>query len=569
MENAEIAAAFDEIADLLDIQEANRFRIRSYRSAARTVRDASQRLADLVAKDDGLEDLPNIGESMAEKIRELVESGTCKRLEELRKKSPAQLTELLSIPGLGPKKVKGLHEELGVKALDELKKAAQDKRVRELEGMGPKTEERILKGIENLEEYGGRILLKEASEYAESLGRHLDEIAGIQDWQIAGSFRRRKETIGDLDVLVRAKDREQVADEITQHDSVADVISKGTDKVRVRLRNGLAVDLLFFRESEFGSALLYFTGSKSHNIALRKRARRRHWKLSEHGLFNGRKRLAGKTEAEVYKKLKLPLIPPELREDHGEVDAAEKDDLPKLIDLDDIRGDLHAHTTATDGKQSIKEMAKAAKERGYDYLAITDHSKAVHVANGLDEDRLRKHADKIRKVNGQLKGFRLLAGIEVDILKDGRLDLDEKLLDELDWVNGAVHSHFGLSEKKMTERLLKAIGSGVIHCVAHPFGRQIGSRKPIKLDLDQVLEACAEHGVCLEINAYPDRLDLPDIHCQRAKEAGVKMVISTDAHKKGDLDFMPYGVSVARRGWLEKRDVLNTVTAQTIEKRMR
>ncbi len=567
MENAEIAAALDEIADLLEIQNGSRFRVRSYRNAARTVRDASRRMADMVAEDERLTELPNIGKSTAQNIRELVEKGKCGRLEKLRSKSPAEITELLHIPGLGPAKARLLHNELNVKSLADLKQAAEDERVREVEGMGPKTEERILHGIENMEKRAGRIRLYEAREYAQTLGKHLDKIDGIRQWEIAGSFRRRQETIGDLDVLVQADDREEVADKLTDHDSVADVVSKGTDKVRVRLRNGLAVDFLFFSEKQFGSALLYFTGSKAHNIALRKRARKRKWKLNERGLFSGRRKLAGETEAEVYKRLKLPMIPPELREDRGEIEAAEKDRLPKLIELDDIRGDLHAHTTASDGKNSINEMAKAAKERGYDYLAITDHSKAVHVANGLDERRLRKHADKIRDVKSRLKGFHLLAGVEVDILKDGRLDLDEKLLDELDWVNASVHSQFGMSKKKMTERLLNAIRSGVVDCIAHPLGRQIGSREPVQLDLDRILEACKENSVCLEINAYPDRLDLPDIHCKRARDAGVRIVISTDAHTVGDLDFMHYGVGVARRGWLEKKDVVNTSTARGVTKR--
>lgn len=567
MENAEIAAVLDEIADLLEIQEANPFRIRSYRSAARTVRDASRRMADLIAEDEDLSDLPNIGESTAEKIREMVDTGRCQRLEKLRKKSPAKVTELLSIPGLGPKKVKQLHAELGVSTRDELKQAAEEERVRELEGMGAKTEQRILHGIENLEEHAGRIRLKEAQEYVESLGNHLDGVKGIQNWQVAGSYRRAKETIGDLDVLIRAKDRKKVADQLTKYEAVKNVISKGSDKVRVRLRNGLAVDFLFFEKRSFGSALMYFTGSKAHNIALRKRARQRKWKLNERGLFSGRKRLAGETEKEVYGNLKLPLIAPELREDRGEIEAAEKDKLPKLIELADIRGDLHAHTTASDGKQSIREMAKAAKKRGYDYLAITDHSKAVRVANGLDEDRLKKHADKIREVNGDLKGFRLLAGVEVDILKSGALDLNEDVLADLDWVNASVHSHFGLKKKAMTERLLKAVRSGVVDCIAHPLGRQIGVREPIDLDMDRLLEACAEEGVFLEINAYPDRLDLPDIYCQRAKEAGVEVVISTDAHKADDLEFMRFGVSAARRGWLEKKDVANTVTARSLSRR--
>lgn len=569
MENAEIAAALDEIADLLEIQEANPFRVRSYRSAARTVRDASQRMADLVEENGQLADLPNIGDSTADKIRELVERGTCKRLEDLRKKSPGQLTELLEIPGLGPKKVKALSDELGVQSRADLKEAAEEGQVRAVPGMGPKTERQILHNIENLEQQSGRLGVKEAAEYATSLGRHLDQIDGIAAWQVAGSYRRKKETIGDLDVLIQAADREAVADELTQYEAVASVVNKGTDKVRVRLRNGLAVDFLFFEERAFGSALMYFTGSKAHNIVLRKRARERDWKLNEHGLFDGRKRLAGKTEKEIYDKLGLALVPPELREDRGEVEAAEENNLPKLIELDDIRGDLHAHTTASDGSASIADMAQATRDHGYAYLALTDHSKAVRVANGLDEDRLRKHADEIRAVADDLKGFRLLAGVEVDILKSGALDLAEDVLAELDWVNASVHSHFGLSKKKMTTRVVKAIRSGVVNCVAHPLGRQIGAREPIKIDMDAVLAACVDHNVFLEINAYPDRLDLPDVYCQRAKEAGVPIVISTDAHKPGDLNFMRFGVSMARRGWLEKKDVVNTVAASTLNKHIR
>lgn len=564
MENAQIAAALDEIADLLEIQEGNPFRVRSYRDAARTVRDSSHRLADMVAENGAISDLPSIGERTADKIRELVERGTCRRLEELRKKVAPELTEFLRVPGLGPKKTKKLYDELGVKTLEELREAADAHRVREVAGMGPKTEEQLLHGIENLQEQSRRVRLKEAEEYSAALGKHLDEIDGIAQWAIAGSYRRRKETIGDLDVLVQAHDRGGVADALTEHETVAGVVSKGHDKVRVRLQNGLAVDFLFFEEDEFGAALLYFTGSKAHNIELRRWARDQDWKLNEHGLFSGKKRLAGATEESVYERFGLAWVPPELRERRGELDAAKRDRLPKLIEREDVRGDLHAHTTASDGHESIKGMVAAARERGHEYLAITDHSKAVRVANGLDEERLRRHADEIREVASDQKDFRLLAGIEVDILADGALDLDEKLLGELDWVNASVHSKFGLSKKKMTQRVLRAIRSGVVHCIGHPLGRQIGSRDPISIDFDQVLEACSEAGVFLEINANPERLDLPDIYCQRAKEAGVRLVISTDAHKPDDFDLMRYGVTVARRGWLEKRDIVNTATAHAL-----
>jgi len=567
MENAEIAAVFEEIADVLEIQGENPFRVRSYRNAARTLRDLSERVVDLVDQQKDLSKLPNVGESISRQIHQILKRGTSKRLESLRKKVPEELPELMRVPGLGPKKVKLIYDALGVHTLGELKEAAESGRLRELEGMGEKTEEKILRGVETVQRHGGRVRLKEAAEYARTLGHHLDEIADLKRWELAGSLRRRKETIGDLDILVETDHPRRFGNQIGKDDLVAEVVSKGEDKIQVRLRNGLNVDFRMFERKQFGSALMYFTGSKAHNIALRKRAQKRGWKLNEYGLFNGKKRLAGKTEEEVYKKLGLAWVPPELREERGEVKAAEKSRLPQLVELDDIHGDLHAHTKATDGKNTIEEMAKGARERGYEYLAITDHSKAVTVAKGLDEDRLRKHSDDVRNVGQSIKNFALLAGVEVDILKNGDLDLDEDVLAELDWVNGAVHSHFDLSKKRMTERLLAAIRSGVVDCLAHPFGRMFGSREPIQFDIDRVFEACRDHDVCLEINAYPDRLDLPDIYCQRAKEAGVDIVISTDAHKVSDLDFMRYGVSVARRGWLEKRDIVNTTTRRSLRKR--
>jgi DNA polymerase (family 10) len=568
MENAEVAAVFDQIADILEIQDENAFRIRSYRNAAGTIRDHAERMEDLAAGGADLTELPGIGKNLAEKIHAILATGTCPTLEDLRKQIPPHLTDLLKVKGLGAKRAKLLYERLGISTLGELKKYAEAGGIRGLEGMGEKTEQNILKGLATLEAEAGRISIKTAADQAAAIGRHLERTKAIRRWEPAGSFRRRRETIGDLDILVLAADRKKALEAILAYEPIEDRLAVGDEKVSVRLASGLEVDFRFFDAAEFGAAMMYFTGSKAHNIAVRKRAQKRKWKLNEYGLFAGKRRIAGKSEEEVYKKLGLAWIPPELREDRGEVEAAEKKRLPALVEERDIRGDMHAHTDATDGRATVEEMAAAARKRGYRYLAITDHSQAVTVAHGLTAERLRRQADRVRELAARLKNFWLLAGIEVDILKDGRLDLPEKVLEGLDWVVASVHSVFEMDEAKMTERLLAAVRSGVVDCIGHPFGRLIGSRDPIRFDADRVFDACREHGVCLEINSYPDRLDLPDIFCKRAKEAGLVMVISTDAHKPADLDLMPFGVSVARRGWLEKKDVLNTATGAALRKRL-
>jgi len=569
MENAEVAAVFDQIADILEIQDENAFRIRSYRNAARTIRDHAERMEDLAAGGADLTELPGIGKNLAEKIHAILATGTCPTLEELRKQIPPHLTDLLKVKGLGAKRAKLLYERLGISTLGELKKYAEAGGIRDLEGMGEKTEQNILKGLATLEAEAGRIGIKTAADQAAAIGRHLARTKAIKRWEPAGSFRRRRETIGDLDILVLAANRAKAIEDILAYEPIEDRLAVGEEKVSVRLASGLEVDFRFFDAAEFGAAMMYFTGSKAHNIAVRKRAQKRKWKLNEYGLFAGKRRIAGRSEEEVYKKLGLAWIPPELREDRGEVEAAEEKRLPALIEEKDIRGDMHAHTDATDGRATVEEMVAAARKRGYQYLAITDHSQAVTVAHGLTAERLRQQVDRVRELGARLKNFWLLAGIEVDILKDGRLDLPEKVLEGLDWVVASVHSVFEMDEAKMTERLLAAVRSGVVDCIGHPFGRLIGSRDPIRFDVDRLFEACREHGVCLEINSYPDRLDLPDIYCKRAKEAGVTMVISTDAHKPADLDLMPFGVSVARRGWLEKRDVLNTLPAAALRKRFK
>ena len=569
MENAQVAAVFDRIADILDLLGENPFRVRSYRTAARTVGDLTERLEDLVEEEKDLTDLPGIGAGFAEKIHDILRTGTCETLRDLRDRLPAGLPDLLAVPNLGPKKVKRLYDELGIAGLDDLQAAAEDGRIRNLEGMGEKTEANILQGIRTVRTEAGRTRLKDAADQVEALGRHLDGAAGIDRWQVAGSFRRRRETVGDLDVLVQTGDRDRAAERILAYKPIDDVMAQGKEKISVRLAGGMQVDFRFIEPPAFGAAQMYFTGSKAHNIRLRKRAQGQGLKLNEYGLFKGKTRKAGETEEEVYAALDLPLIPPELREDRGEIDAADHGRLPDLLTRDDLRGDLHVHSTATDGANSPEELLHAARQRGYDYLAVTDHSKAVSVAGGLDEEALRRHAEAVREVDAGEKRFWLLAGVEVDIMKDGRLDLAHDALADLDWVVASVHSYFAQSEDEMTDRLLAAVESGVIDCIGHPLGRMLGQRDPVRFDADRVFEACKDAGVCLEINAHPERLDLPDVWCKRAKEAGCTMVVSTDAHKIADLDLIAHGVSVARRGWLEAGDVLNTQALTALRKRLK
>jgi DNA polymerase (family 10) len=568
MENAQVAEIFDEIADLIELAGGNEFRIRSYRSAARTVRDLSERLEDLVEEGEDLSEIPNIGESTAEKIHEILDTGTCERLEEMRRKVPPGLVALMRVPRLGPRKAMQLHKELGVESLDDLKEACENGKVRDLDGFGEKTEQNLLKGLKTLEETAGRYLYKAAADHVEAIGRHLGGIDAVERYEVAGSFRRRKETVGDLDILVHASDRDEATEAILEYGEIDEVVGKGEEKVTVRLSSGLQIDFRYFDPPSFGAALMYFTGSKAHNIKLRKRAVDRDWKLNEYGLSKGDEQLAGKTEEAVYHRLNLPWIPPELREDRGEIEAAEEDDLPDLVEPDHVRGDLQAHTDATDGANTIREMAQAAADRGYQYFAITDHSKRVTMAGGLDDDAARRHADAIRDADSDIDALWLMAGIEVDILKSGKLDLETKTLEGLDWVVASIHYDRNLEKGKMTERYLAAIESGVVHCLGHPLGRIIGERDPMPLDMDRIFEACAEHGVWIEINAQPDRLDLPDVHVKQAREAGVEFTLGTDAHKIRDLDFMRFGVGVARRGWLERKNILNTRTVKQLRKRL-
>jgi DNA polymerase (family 10) len=571
MENKTIADIFTEIADILEIQGENPFRVRSYRNAARTIEDMSRSLESLVKAGENLEEIPGIGKSMSEKIREILSGGKCHTLEELRSRVPPGLTELLKLEGLGPKKVKSLYDELAVDSVDRLEKAAQAGRLRNLPGMGLKTEEKILKSIEHYRAGMGRFKLSVGFQYAEALLRHLKKVPGIKRLDPAGSFRRRRETIGDLDILAICGKGCGVMDRFSGYGDVAEVLARGETKSSVRLKCGLQVDLRVLEEESYGAALHYFTGSKAHNVAIRERAKEKGLKVSEYGVFRAKdeKRLSGAEEEDVFKAVGLPLIPPELREDRGEVQAAEKGTLPRLIELSDIRGDLQMHTTASDGKNSILEMARKAKELGYAYIAITDHSKAVRVAGGMDEKQLAKHLREIEKANGQISGFRILKGVEVDILPDGTLDLEDDILRECEVVLASVHSRFSMEEGEMTRRVIKAIQNPNVNILAHPTGRLILEREPFKINLREVIQAAVDHGVILEINAYPDRLDLKDVDARMARDLAGKLAINTDAHSALQLELMKFGVFTARRGWIEAKDVINTLPLEGLLKVLR
>ena len=571
MENKSIADILTEIADVLDIQGENPFRVRSYRNAARTIADMSQSVKALIKSGAKLEEIPGIGKSLAEKIEEIVSTGRSHFLEELQAKVPPGLTELLKLEGLGPKKVKLLYDELGVDSVDRLEKAAQAGRLRDLAGMGVKTEEKVLKSVEQYRAGMGRFKLSVGFTYAQALLDYLKDVPGLKRLDPAGSFRRRRETIGDLDILAICGKGCKVMDRFSKYGDVAEVLSRGETKSSVRLKCGLRVDVRVLEEESYGAALHYFTGSKAHNVAVRERAKELGLKVSEYGVFRAKdeKRLSGADEEDVFKAVGLPFIPPELREDRGEIQAAEKGELPKLIEPADIRGDLQMHTKATDGKNSITEMAHKAKEMGYAYIAITDHSKAVRVAGGLDEKGLARHLQEIEKVGRQISGMRIFKGVEVDILADGSLDLKDDILKECDVVLASVHSRFNMEEGEMTRRIIKAIQNPYVSILAHPTGRLILEREAYKVNLKEVFQAAIDRGVVLEINAYPDRLDLRDVDARMAKEMGAKLVISTDAHSIVQLELMKFGVFTARRGWVEAKEVINTLPLPALLKILR
>jgi DNA polymerase (family 10) len=558
--NEDIAAVFDDIAGLLEIEGANPYRIRAYRNAASTLRAFAPDVAKLIGSGQPLPKLPGIGDDLAGKIREIATTGESALLSRLRQEVPPALVELMTVGGLGPKRIVRLYHDLGVETPQQLYDAAKANRIRRLHGFGEKTQEKILRSLQARLQAGRRLPLAAAAPSADKLAAYLRRVPGVTDVTVAGSFRRMRDTVGDLDIVVAAASPAAVMSQFLAYPEVNEVLTHGPTRASIVLHSGLQVDLRVIDGAVYGAALVYFTGSKAHNIAIRRRAQQRDLKISEYGVFKGSRRIAGDSEASVYKALGLALIPPELREDRGEIEAAERGRLPKLIELGDLRGDLHAHTSATDGANSLEEIADAARAAGLEYLAITDHSRSLKVAHGLDVDALLRQMERIDALNEGLKGITLLKGVEVDILENGDLDLPDDVLARLDIVIGAVHSHFGLSQRQQTRRLLRAMEHRYFTLLAHPFCRLIGEREGLEVDMPAVIKAARQRGCCVELNAQSKRMDLFDIYCRQAKDEGVLVCIDSDAHHAADFANLRYGVGQARRGWLEKGDVLNTRT---------
>ena len=556
--NADLAAAFEQTADLLELQQANPFRVRAYRNAARVVGELTLDLVAQVGAGKPLPRLPGIGADLAGKIEEFARSGHLALLDRLRRQIPSGVAEMLKLPGLGPKRVRALYEELHVTTMAQLARAARDGRIRELPGFGARTEERILEAIEAHSHKAHRLKLVTAAQYASALLGWLRKAPGVGSLAAAGSLRRSRETVGDLDLLACAADGAAVCRHFIAYPEVAEVRASGETRATVLLTSGVQVDLRVVPEASFGAALLYFTGSKAHNIRLRTRAIERGLKLNEYGLFDGRRTVAAATEAEVYEALGLPWIAPELREDRGESEAALKHALPVLVERADLAGDLHAHTSWSDGTASIEAMARAATAHGLAYLAVSDHSRRLTVANGLDPQRLARQCAEIEELNRRLDGIELLTGIEVDVLDDGSLDLPDRALAPLDVVIAAVHSRFDLSRAAQTRRILAALEHPKVKILAHPVGRLIDKREPYDVDMLAVIRKCRAHGVALELNAHPERLDLTDLACRMAKDEGARVAINSDAHSEHEFDNLEFGIGQARRGWLEKGDVINT-----------
>jgi DNA polymerase (family 10) len=562
--NSDVVDFFNQVADLLEIEGANQYRVRAYRDAARTISTMSRNVAEMVEEGEDLTELSGIGEDLAGKIKEIVRTGDLEQLEKIEQRTPPQLATLLDVAGLGPKRVQTIHQELGIASVEELREAAEEGRIRDLHGLGPKTEQKVLEDLERWSAEEERTRRDAAEERVEPLLEFLRTLETVGRVEAAGSYRRKKETVGDLDILVISEAGEDVISRFVDYEDVEEVVSQGETRSTVVFRSGLHVDLRVVEARSYGAALLYFTGSKQHNITLRNMALEQELKINEYGVWDmaaesgEEEQVAGETEEAIYGLFDLAWIPPELREDRGEVEAAQQGQLPELITLDDMRGDLQTHTTASDGRASLEEMGEAAQSLGHDYLAITDHSSYIGVTQGLDADELARRIEEIERLNEKMEDLRLLSSVEVDVMEDGSLDLPDDVLENLDLVIFAIHSHFDLPADRQTERIIRAMDNPNCNILAHPTGRQIGKRPGYEVDMGRLMEAAVERGCFLELNAQPDRLDLDDVYCKMAKERGLKLAISTDAHGTEELRFMRYGVYQARRGWLEPGDVLNT-----------
>ena len=563
--NLEIARIFYEMADILEMQNVE-WKPRAYRKAAKSIESLPIDVSEIYKKEgfEGLMKIPGVGERLAKKIEEYILTGKIREYEKLKKSLPRGLETLIEIPGLGPKKAVLLFKKLNIRTIEDLKKAANEGKIAKLPGFGEKSQENILKGIELFERGQQRLLLSNAITIANEIIEELKKVKGIEDIEPVGSLRRMKETVGDIDILVVAKNPSAVMDKFVSLKNVERVLAKGEKKSMVILKGNIQADVRVFERDEFGAALQYFTGSKEHNIELRKIAIKKGYKLNEYGLFKGNKKVAGENEEEIYKILVNNYIPPELRENRGEIEAALEGKLPKLITLKDIKGDFHVHTKYSDGDDTIEEIASAAKKIGYNFINICDHSKSEHVAHGMEEERLLKQIEEIKEVRRKLK-FNVFAGCEVDILKNGELDYDDEILKKLDIVTAAVHSGFKMSEKEMTERIITALNNKYVKIFTHPSGRLINRRDPYQVNMEKIFEVAAKNKIALEIDAFPDRLDLTDINVKAAKELGIKITIGTDAHSASQLHYMSLGVAVARRGWAEKEDIINTWEIEKIK----
>lgn len=569
MKNQEIARIFDDIADLLEIKGENPFRIRAYRRAAQNIEGLTKDVAE-TSKDE-LMKVPGIGQDLAGKIEEYVRTGRIQAYEDLKKEVPEGLSVLLSVPSLGPKTAKLLYEKLKIKNLEDLERLTREHKLQGLPGIKEKTEENILKGIEMLKRGMERQPLGKVLPVTNDILEHLKRKAPVKKLSVAGSIRRWKDTIKDIDILATSQDPKAVMNAFVHLPHVKDVLMHGPTKSSVLIHGGLQVDLRVVEEGSFGAALAYFTGSKAHNIRLREMALKSGLKINEYGIFRERddKKLGGKEEEDIYRILGLPYISPELREDAGEVEAAIEGRLPKLVELRDIKGDLHVHSKWSDGSHDFEELIDEAKKRGYEYIAITDHSKGLGIARGLSAERLMEEKEEIDAINKRLRGFRLITGIEVDIRSDGNMDLPDDVLKKLEIVVASIHSGFRQSKEQITKRLVSAMRNPYVSVIAHPTGRLIGERDPYDVNMNEILKVAKETGTAIEINAYPIRLDLNDVYAKMAKEMGVQIVISTDTHITTQFDYMGYGVSIARRGWLEKKDVLNTLSYSSLVKALK
>jgi DNA polymerase (family X) len=577
VDNKSIATVLYETADLLEIDGQDSFRIRSYRNAAQAIENNPEQIRDIIGEPKRVLAIAGIGKGMLQNLQEMLKEGSLAVQAELLKKYHPSMLQLLKIQGLGPKTIALIWSAYKVCDVDGVEKLAREGKLRELPRMGEKHEQKLLKAIEDYRRISGRFLIDAAEMEAEKLTAYLAKFAGFEKITPAGSLRRGRETVGDLDILVTGpgccseEERAKAVHYVAKYPPLMSVIAQGDNKISFRLRNDMQVDVRLLPPDSFGAAMQYFTGSKAHNVALRQRALKMGYTLNEYSLadLKTEKPVAGKTEEEIYAKLKLDWVPPEMRENLGEIDAAEKHTLPKLIDLQDLQGDVHMHTVETDGKNTIEEMAEAAKGRGYQYMAITDHSKNLAFANGLDDARAVAHIRRIRDANNIIEGMTIFAGIEVDILADGDLDLSDDVLVQMDIVIASVHSVFNQEPAKMTDRLLKAIENPNVSLVGHPTGRIQLRRDAYQFDMDAVLTAAAKHKVAMELNSYPDRLDLNDVHLRQAKQRGVKIVINTDSHHTSHLEKIRYGILQARRAWLTNEDVLNTLPAKAFARAMK